>query len=54
MKLKNILEKNLKNKVKIDVASNPEFLAQGRAVKDTLEPSRIVIELKMKRQERKC
>lgn len=34
---------NLKNKVKVDVASNPEFLAQGRAVKDTLEPSRIVI-----------
>ena len=37
------IRENLKNKVKIDVASNPEFLAQGRAVKDTLEPSRIVI-----------
>jgi len=26
-----------------DVASNPEFLQEGRAIRDTLEPSRIVI-----------
>lgn len=44
---------NLKNKVKIDVASNPEFLAQGRAVKDTLEPSRIVIGTENKETEEK-
>ena len=31
------------NDVNIDVASNPEFLAQGTAVKDTLNASRIVI-----------
>jgi UDPglucose 6-dehydrogenase len=29
--------------VKVEVASNPEFLAQGSAVKDTLEAARIII-----------
>ncbi len=33
----------LKHPVKVDVASNPEFLAQGTAVRDTLHASRIVI-----------
>ncbi|KKY02175.1 UDP-glucose 6-dehydrogenase [Paraclostridium benzoelyticum] len=37
------MRKNLANDVKIEVASNPEFLAQGTAVKDTLNASRIVI-----------
>lgn len=37
------IREHLKNNVKVDVASNPEFLAQGTAVKDTLEASRIVI-----------
>ena len=37
------IKENLKNNVKINVASNPEFLAQGTAVKDTLHASRIVI-----------
>lgn len=34
---------NLKHNVKVNVASNPEFLAQGTAVRDTLNASRIVI-----------
>lgn len=30
-------------KIKVEVASNPEFLAQGTAVRDTLEAARIII-----------
>lgn len=37
------IRKNLKHKVNVDVASNPEFLAQGTAVRDTLQAKRIVI-----------
>lgn len=37
------IKKNLVNDVKIEVVSNPEFLAQGTAVKDTLNASRIVV-----------
>lgn len=37
------INKNLKNNVRVEVASNPEFLSQGSAVKDTLEASRIVV-----------
>lgn len=37
------LNQNLKNNVRITVASNPEFLSQGSAVKDTLGAKRIVI-----------
>jgi UDPglucose 6-dehydrogenase len=32
-----------KNHIRIEVASNPEFLAQGSAVRDTLKASRIII-----------
>ena len=42
-KVEEFLRENLKNHVHIEVASNPEFLAQGSAVKDTLNASRIVI-----------
>ncbi len=37
------LKEHVKNNVNIYVASNPEFLAQGTAVRDTLYASRIVI-----------
>lgn len=38
-----LIKKHLVNDVRLEVASNPEFLAQGTAVKDTLNASRIVI-----------
>jgi len=37
------IKEHLKHNVKIELASNPEFLAQGTAVRDTLYASRIVI-----------
>lgn len=42
-KLEKYIKENLKNDVNVEVASNPEFLAQGTAVKDTLKASRIII-----------
>lgn len=37
------INENVKEGIKVYVASNPEFLAQGTAVKDTLYASRIVV-----------
>ncbi|WP_198946081.1 UDP-glucose dehydrogenase family protein [Bacillus mycoides] len=42
-KLESIIKNNLKTDVVVHVASNPEFLSQGSAVKDTLHSSRIII-----------
>ncbi len=42
-----------KNDVKIEVASNPEFLAQGTAVHDTLHAARIIIGTESKEAEAK-
>lgn len=41
--VENYIRQNIKRPVKIYVASNPEFLAQGTAVHDTLFASRIVV-----------
>ncbi|CDM69235.1 UDP-glucose 6-dehydrogenase YwqF [Clostridium bornimense] len=42
-KVEEFLRENVENNIHIEVASNPEFLAQGTAVRDTLFASRIVI-----------
>ncbi|MDB2160791.1 MULTISPECIES: UDP-glucose dehydrogenase family protein [Clostridium] len=47
-RVEEFLRESLKNKVHIEVASNPEFLSQGTAVKDTLEAKRIVIGVESK------
>lgn len=42
-KVEVFIKNHLKHSVNVEVASNPEFLAQGTAVRDTLNASRIVI-----------
>jgi UDPglucose 6-dehydrogenase len=42
-KIEQLIKGNLTNKVSIAVVSNPEFLAQGTAIKDTLYAQRIVL-----------
>lgn len=51
-KIEKYLRENLVHNVKINVASNPEFLAQGTAVKDTFKASRIVIGVENKKVEK--
>ena len=42
-KVEQFIKDSLTHNVKVEVASNPEFLSQGHAVRDTLEAKRIVI-----------
>ena len=51
-KVEQFIKDSLVNDVKIEVASNPEFLAQGTAVKDTLEAKRIIIGTESKEAEK--
>ena len=41
--IQEIIEKNQKEKVPFDVASNPEFLREGSAIEDFMRPNRVVI-----------
>ena len=50
-KIEKYIKNNLKNDVKIELVSNPEFLSQGTAVHDTLHAQRIVIGVKSKKAE---
>lgn len=53
-KVEQFIKDSLTNKnIKIEVASNPEFLAQGTAVRDTLQAKRIVIGTESKEAETK-
>lgn len=51
-KVEQFIKDSLVNNVKIEVASNPEFLAQGTAVRDTLKAKRIVIGTESKEAEK--
>ena len=51
-KIEKYLTANLKNKVKAEVVSNPEFLSQGTAVRDTLKAQRIVLGVNSKNAEK--
>lgn len=51
-KVEQFIKDSLTHNVKVEVASNPEFLAQGHAVRDTLEAKRIVIGTESKEAEK--
>ncbi|SHK31201.1 UDP-glucose dehydrogenase family protein [Thermocrinis minervae] len=47
--IKRTVQRYLKKPIEFDVASNPEFLREGSAIKDFLEPDRIVIGVESER-----
>ncbi len=51
--IKKTIEKYISEGIEYDVASNPEFLREGKAIDDFLNPDRIVIGVESKRAEEK-
>lgn len=51
-KIEKFINSNTKNDIKVELVSNPEFLSQGTAVRDTLHAQRIVIGVKSKNAEK--
>lgn len=51
-KVEQFIKDSLVHNVKVEVASNPEFLAQGNAVRDTLHAKRVVIGTESKEAEK--
>lgn len=47
-----IIKENLKEQVKVDIVSNPEFLSQGTAINDTMNAQRIVLGVESKYAEK--
>ena len=51
-KIERLIRDNVRNNVSIEVVSNPEFLSQGTAVKDTLYATRIVLGVESRNAEK--